>query len=143
MRHDDLHAIDCLLSRYAFALDARDADEFSACFAEGSPMTPEFVEKVMQFHGKFHHTIHHVTNRSYRIEGDRASGKAQCIVNYFRKSGDRITKFDAYSIYPSDELTRIDGEWLFTNRKWVPLFSGLEAEVVAGVPDGFWDPPLG
>ncbi|OJW72812.1 MAG: hypothetical protein BGO57_00440 [Sphingomonadales bacterium 63-6] len=132
---EDRAEIEDLMARYLFAIDYFDWDAYVATFAEdgelefanGTTKGREAIRKtVMSFTesiGKYYHTEdgkpaklrHVVLQSSIRVEGDRAWARTQWVEMANHGPGDTM-KMGTYGIY-EDELTRVDGHWLFAKRR--------------------------
>lgn len=132
---EDRAEIEDLMARYLFAIDYFDWDAYVATFAEdgelefasGTTKGREAIRKtVMSFTesiGKYYHTEdgkpaklrHVVLQSSIRVEGDRAWARTLWVEMANHGPGDTM-KMGTYGIY-EDELTRVDGHWLFAKRR--------------------------
>jgi hypothetical protein len=135
---EDHHEIKRLLHRYARGLDDRDNAALLDCFVPGR-VTPEQAEKTIAFHRKFEYTVHNVLNPAYMIRDNTAAGMHYSLVTYVRNVAGKLSKFDTYARYPVDELVKQDGQWRFSKREWIPIFSTEEIPVMKELPPGFSD----
>jgi hypothetical protein len=126
---EDLHA------RYLFAIDYHDWDAYVATFAEdgelefasgtskGREAIRAAVARFSEGIGRIYHTAdgkpaklrHIILQTAVRVEGDRAWSRSQWLEMANHGPGDE-PKIGTYGIY-EDELTRVDGRWLFTKRR--------------------------
>ena len=131
---DDRAAIEDLMARYLFAIDFHDWDAYVGTFAEDGEIefaSGSFVgrdairEAVTTFSariGEFYSTedgnaakLRHVILQStIRVEGDRAWAVSLWLEMANDGPGDTL-KMGTFGAY-EDEMSRIDGQWLFTRR---------------------------
>lgn len=131
---DDRAQIEDLMARYLFAIDFHDWDAYVGTFAEdgeiefasGSFVGREAIrEAVTSFSariGEFYATedgnaakLRHVILQStIRVEGDRAWATSLW-VEMANDGPDDSLKMGTFGAY-QDEMSRIDGQWLFTRR---------------------------
>lgn len=133
---DDRAQIEELESQYMYALDWLDPDAYAATFtedgvldwafgrAEGREAIRQEVMGMREHFGRLRaaqeperpaRLRHFLTNSTFRIEGDRAFGRAY----WFEINNDirgRWPYVGGYGHY-EDELRKVEGEWLFTLRK--------------------------
>ncbi len=131
----DRAEIEDLMARYLFAIDYSDWDAYVATFAEdgelefasgtwkGREAIRAAVTRFSEGIGRVYHTAdgkpaklrHIVLQTAIRVEGDRAWARSQWLemANY---GPDDQPKIGTYGIY-EDELTRLDGRWLFAKRR--------------------------
>lgn len=132
---EDRAEIEDLMARYLFAIDYFDWDAYVATFAEdgelefatGTTKGREAIRKTVtsfsESIGKYYHTEdgkpaklrHVVLQSSIRVEGDRAWGRTLWVEMANHGPGDTM-KMGTYGLY-EDELTRVDGRWLFAKRR--------------------------
>jgi 3-phenylpropionate/cinnamic acid dioxygenase small subunit len=129
---DDLAEIQQLYSRYNWTMDEKRHDEWLDCFTEeGAVEGPNFGrhagrEQLRQFIVKYRaetamfQTRHVISNINVDIQGDRAVGS--CYVLHFRTHRGR-TELSAIGTY-HDQLRKVGGRWLFTERKASWDYSG-------------------
>ncbi len=131
----DRAEIEDLMARYLFALDYNDLDSFIAMFTEDAVFEfargrisgkPAILEAIKSFKARIgeHYkdddgnpaVLRHVlAHAAIRIEGDRAWNRAL----WFEMANDgpgKSLKMGTFGIY-EDELQRIDGRWLFSERR--------------------------
>ncbi|MEO6152906.1 MAG: nuclear transport factor 2 family protein [Croceibacterium sp.] len=131
----DRAAIEDLMARYLFALDYNDMDSFIAMFTPDAEFefargrvagVANILETVKGFKQRIgeHYkaedgtpaTLRHVlAHTAIRVEGDRAWTRAQ----WFEMADDgpgKSLKMGTFGIY-EDQLTKIDGHWLFSERR--------------------------
>ncbi len=131
----DRAEIEDLQARYLFAIDYFDWDAYVATFAEdgelefasgtskGRAAIREAVTRFSEGIGRFYHTAdgkpaklrHIILQTAIRVEGDRAWSRSQWLEMANHGPGDE-PKIGTYGIY-EDELTRVDGRWLFAKRR--------------------------
>ena len=133
---DDRAAIEDLQARYMFALDWQDAETYSATFTDdgildwagGISHGRDAIRaevRGMREHFAKHEAAdapirparlrHVISNVVIRIDGDRATGRAY----WFELNDDgrdRRPYVGAYGHY-EDELRKVHGQWLFSQRK--------------------------
>jgi hypothetical protein len=122
---DDIVAINTLYARYNHAIDHGRHDEFAATFtAEGSldaagsqtvgqEALVGFSEGVQAGMPGIRHLV---TNILLDGGGDTASGAAYLSVNIPGEEGRVVILTGVYE----DQLSRVDGSWLFVSRKLNP-----------------------
>lgn len=144
---EDRALIEDLEARYMYALDWLDADAYVATFTEdgvldwafGVARGREAIREEMKRMRAYFDGLrqaqaperparlrHFITNRTVRIEGDRAWGCAY----WFEINNDirgRWPYVGGYGHY-EDELRKVDGQWLFARRK---IFNECIAERAA------------
>ncbi len=133
---EDRVAIEDLQSRYLFALDWQDPDEYAATFAEdgvldwaGGIVTGREAIRA-ECHGMHAYFSkraegeaptrpprlrHFITNVTVKVDGDRGWSRSY----WFEIDNDTRSRWPyvgGYGHY-EDELRRTDGQWLFTFRK--------------------------
>ncbi|MEO6040925.1 MAG: nuclear transport factor 2 family protein, partial [Croceibacterium sp.] len=131
----DRAAIEDLMARYLFALDYNDMDSFIAMFTpdaefefargrvSGVDAILSAVTGFKQRIGELYQaedgnpaTLRHVlAHAAIRIEGDRAWTRAQ----WFEMANDgpgKTLKMGTFGIY-EDQLRKVDGQWLFSERR--------------------------
>ena len=131
---DDLAEIQQLYSRYSWTLDEKRHDEWLACFTEDGVVEGSnfgrFVgrEQLRQFIAKYrsetamYQVRHIVSNIMADIQGDSAAGS--CYVLHYRTYRGR-TELSAIGRY-QDQLRKVDGRWLFADRKALWDYSGKQ-----------------
>ena len=121
---DDITAIQQLYGLYCHAIDDGDGKTFSSCFTPdgylggvGKPLVG--TEKLAQFAERTGNSgmgLRHVAAGIYVDgDGDDAQGRAY-LVAY---NGGDAAKFRASGRY-RDRLRRVDGKWLFVERRFTP-----------------------
>ena len=131
----DRAEIEDLMARYLFAMDYHDCDAYAECFTEdgvldyamgrleGREAIRAAVTRFAEGIGRFYHTAdgkpaklrHIVLQTVIRVEGDRAWTRAQ----WFEMANDgpgKSLKMGTFGIY-EDQLRRVDGRWLFSERR--------------------------
>jgi hypothetical protein len=131
----DRAEIEDLMARYLLALDYNDLDSFIATFTEDAEFEfasgrvvgkPAILEAVRRFkvrigeHYKDENgdpaVLRHVlAQTAIRVEGDRAWTRAQ----WFEMANDgpgKTLKMGTFGIY-EDQLRKVDGHWLFSERR--------------------------
>lgn len=130
-RTEDHLAIEHLIFQYAMAIDNLDPAAFSDCFARDAVfLTPtreitEITAEHVARHWagvRYERTMHNVHNHTYVIKEDRATGMTYCVASHIEKKDDEWFKFDQYIRY-HDELIKRDGRWLFSRRRYEPIFT--------------------
>jgi hypothetical protein len=131
----DRAEIEDLQARYLFAIDYFDWDAYVATFAEdgelefasgtskGREAIRAAVTRFSEGIGRFYHTAdgkpaklrHIILQTAIRVEGDRAWSRSQWLEMANHGPGDE-PKIGTYGIY-EDELTRVNGRWLFAKRR--------------------------
>lgn len=150
-RQADEAALHALSVAYADAADSRDGDRFAALFVEDGelvvPRVPEDLRPVVTRSGsgalrkvpeglrRFDRTFHQVTNSTFTVAGDRASGDVQCVAHHL-SIGDRSGRVTAPTTPPPppatdtvwyiryrDDYARLAVGWRFARRvlhlQWV------------------------
>jgi ketosteroid isomerase-like protein len=131
----DRAEIEDLMARYLFALDYNDLDTFIAMFTEDAVFDfargrvqgkANILEAVKAFKGRIGELYqdedgnpavlrHVLAHTAIRVEGDRAWTRAQ----WFEMANDgpgKSLKMGTFGIY-EDELQKVDGRWLFSERR--------------------------
>lgn len=132
----DREAITRLMSRYADRIDANDPEGAAACFAPdglgvywGDYRGREAIaERLTGILAGFHATSHHLTNVQIELTGE-TSARAQSYVYAFHRMKGTMEQMHYWGRWV-DELTKVDGEWLFARREVVGVGSvtpGVEA----------------
>jgi hypothetical protein len=131
----DRAEIEDLMARYLFAIDYFDWDAYVATFApdgelefasgtsKGRDAIRAAVESFSQRIGEFYHTEdgqpatlrHVILQSSIRVEGDQAWARSLWVEMANDGPGDTM-KMGTFGIY-EDELTKMDGQWLFAKRR--------------------------
>ncbi len=131
---EDRAQIEDLMARYLFAIDYNDWDSYVETFApdgvlefasgtsKGRPAIRAMVAKFAEGIGRFYHTedgkpakLRHVILQSViRVEGHRAWARSLWLEMANHGPGDTM-KMGTYGIY-EDELTKVNGQWLFAKR---------------------------
>jgi ketosteroid isomerase-like protein len=150
----DRAQIEDLMGRYLFALDYNDLDSFIEMFTDDAEFEyargrvkgkAQILETVRGFKeriatiyvdedGKPAVLRHVLTHTVIRVEGDRAWTRAQ----WFEMANDgpgKKPKLGTFGIY-EDKLRKIDGRWLFTERR-------IMNEFLPGRESGSENPVLG
>ena len=132
---EDRAAIEDLMARYLFALDYNDLDTFIDMFTDDAVFDfargriagkANILEAVKNFKARIgeHYkdedgnpaVLRHVlAHTAIRVEGDRAWTRAQ----WFEMANDgpgKSLKMGTFGIY-EDQLRKVDGRWLFTERR--------------------------
>lgn len=129
---DDFVEIQRLYARYSRTLDEKLHEEWLDCFTEdGVVEGPNFGryvgrEQLRQFLLKYRSEttmfqVRHVfTNLDVEIQGDKAVGS--CYILHYRTHRGR-TELSAIGTY-QDALRKVDGKWLFADRKAAWDYSG-------------------
>lgn len=132
---EDRAEIEDLMARYLFAIDYFDWDSYVATFApdgelefasgtsKGRAAIRTAVESFSKRIGEFYHTAdgkpatlrHVILQSAIRVEGNRAWARSQWVEMANHGPGDTM-KMGTFGIY-EDELTKIDGHWLFATRR--------------------------
>ncbi|MBO9575316.1 MAG: nuclear transport factor 2 family protein [Sphingobium sp.] len=130
----DRAEIEDLMARYLFAIDYSDWDAYVATFAPDGELTfasgtskgreniRAAVTKFAEGIGKFYHTadgkpakLRHIILQSViRVEGNRAWARSQWMEMANHGPNDE-PKIGTYGIY-EDEMTKVNGQWLFAKR---------------------------
>ena len=129
-------AITRLMVRYADRIDANDPAGAAACFAPdglgvywGDYRGREAIaERLTGILAGFHATSHHLTNVQIELTGE-TTARAQSYVYAFHRLKDTFQHMHYWGRWV-DELTKVDGEWLFARREVVGVGSftpGVEA----------------
>ena len=131
----DRAEIEDLMARYLFAIDYHDWEAYVATFVEdgelefaagttkGREAIRAVVTRFAEGIGRFYHTAdgkpaklrHIVLQTAIRVEGDRAWSRSQWLEMANHGPNDE-PKIGTYGIY-EDELTKVDGKWLFAKRR--------------------------
>jgi ketosteroid isomerase-like protein len=128
----DRLAIRELIDAYAHCADRRDAKGQMALFTENTAfhvfMDSRSPEPTYILHGRdalapifedlnqYQATTHFNGQSTIRLEGDRATGESYCIAHHLKVDGDNRTLMLA-SIRYLDQFVKLDGVWLFAERK--------------------------
>ncbi|MEJ7935346.1 nuclear transport factor 2 family protein [Sphingobium sp. AN558] len=122
----DREALRDLAMRYARAIDRRDQDLLRSVYHDDAiddhglvfcDRAALFVAQLPQLMAPFAITAHHLTNQSYRIEGDRADGELYFIA-YHRTDGPDEKHLIALGRY-LDNYERRGGDWKIAHRRLV------------------------
>jgi len=132
-------AITRLMVRYADRIDANDPVGAAACFAPdglgvywGDHRGREAIaERLTGILAGFHATSHHLTNVQIQLTGE-TTARAQSYVYAFHRLKDTFQHMHYWGRWV-DELTKVDGEWLFARREVVGV--GSLTPGVEGSPD--------
>ena len=146
---EDRALIEDLQARYLFALDFRDADAYAATFAEdgildygaGQIKGREAIREMvagMRRNAEAQRAQdtsglrpaagrHNISNIVLEIDGNRAVGTAYWF-HMGNANPERAAQLNSFGHY-EDELVKVDGEWLFSQRK---IYNEQVAEWVAG-----------
>lgn len=149
----DRAEIEDLMARYLFALDYNDLDSFIEMFTEdavfdfargrvqGKATILETVKNFKQRIGEVYKDVegnpavlrHVLAHTAIRIEGDRAWTRAQWF-EMANDGPDKSLKMGTFGVY-EDKLERVNGRWLFSERKILNDFlSGRESGPANPVP---------
>jgi hypothetical protein len=101
----DEEALRALSTAYAAAVDGCDGAMLASLFvAEGELVVPNYpddlrptitrtgheaLRRLPDGLRRYHRTFHQVSNHSYAIEGDRATGEVQCVAHHVTGTGGR------------------------------------------------------
>ena len=129
-------AITRLMVRYADRIDANDPVGAAACFAPdglgvywGDSRGREAIaERLTGILAGFHATSHHLTNVQIELTGE-TTARAQSYVYAFHRIKGSMEHTHYWGRWV-DELTKLEGEWLFARREVVGIGSftpGVEA----------------
>jgi hypothetical protein len=145
-RWEDEAALRDLSVAYAAAADARDGERFAGLFAvDGALVVPSYPEDlrpvitragteslrlVPEGLGRFELTFHEVTNSSFTIGDERASGQVQCTAHHLSATGAAGASGGGpawtdtvWFIRYHDEYVRVATGWKFARRvlhlQWV------------------------
>ena len=157
---EDRAAIENLQSRYMFALDFRDPDEYAKTFTEngvldygagkivGREAIAEMVAGMRESEAAARAGDdsglrpaagrHNITNIVVEIDGDRATGTAYWF-HMGNNNPERAAQLNSFGHY-EDEMVRVDGEWLFSLRK---IYNEQVAEWAAGLENPVVNPGEG
>ena len=131
----DRAEIEDLMARYLFALDYNDLDSFAEMFTDDATFDfargrvtgkAQILETVKNFKARIGEVYkdedgnpavlrHVLAHTAIRVEGDRAWTRAQ----WFEMANDgpgKSLKMGTFGIY-EDQLRRVGGRWLFTERR--------------------------
>jgi 3-phenylpropionate/cinnamic acid dioxygenase small subunit len=132
---DDLAQIHQLYAHYSWTLDEKHHEEWLECFTEDGVMEgPTFGrhagrEELRQFIAKYKaasgmfQVRHIISNIRVEIQGDSAVGS--CYVLHYRTHRGR-TELNAIGGY-RDQLRKVNGRWLFSDRQAFWDYSGSSA----------------
>lgn len=128
----DRLAIRELVDAYAHCADRRDAkgqmalftkDTHSVVFMDAKSSKPstelnrrEDLAPVFADLNKYEATTHFMGQSTVALDGDRATGETYCIAHHVSASAGKRTLFVA-SLRYYDVFAKIDGNWLFAERK--------------------------
>jgi len=130
----DRAEIEDLMARYLFAIDYNDWDAYVATFAPDGELTfasgtskgREAIRKAVTSFatriGEFYHTAdgkpaklrHVILQSSIRVEGNHAWARSLWLEMANHGPNDE-PKIGTYGLY-EDEMTKVNGEWLFSKR---------------------------
>lgn len=122
---EDREQIRELYARYAFTIDYGPFDEWVKYFTDdGVFESPRFgrhagTDGLRRFTAIYKESMgdakvrHMMTNVTFRIEGDRASGG--CYLTYYHCKNGKAT-LEALGRY-EDQLRKVNGDWLYQSRK--------------------------
>lgn len=147
---EDRHAIEDLFARYSWALDTGAPDALAMTFAPDGRIIEEVFEEPDVWEGRdgvralgrhymsspnFPGRQHHVTMPLYeQTDESRCSVKSFIFVTECHGEPPMELRFSGYY---EDQLVKLDGEWLFLERK-IRLWDG---EVLKNFPGrGVWTP---
>ena len=124
----DKQAIYELMSRYADRIDANDPHGAAACFAEDGEGDywgvykgrAAIAERLTGILDQFEATSHHLSNVQITLKGDTATAQSY-VYAFHRVLPDQ--KLMHYWGRWVDTLVRVNGEWLFQNRRVVGVGS--------------------
>ena len=131
----DRAQIEDLMARYLFAIDYNDWDSYVETFApdgelefasgtsKGRPAIKAMVAKFAEGIGRFYHTEdgkpaklrHVILQKVIRVKGDHAWARSLWLEMANHGPQDTM-KMGTYGVY-EDELTKVNGEWLFAKRR--------------------------
>jgi hypothetical protein len=129
----EARAIEQLMIRYIDRIDANDPLGAAACFTEDGVGVywgeyrgrTAIADRLAGILDAFAHTSHHLSNVAPVISGDRATAQAY-VYAFHRRSG--TNDFLHYWGRWVDELTKVDGQWLFARREVVGIGSYTAAD---------------
>jgi ketosteroid isomerase-like protein len=140
----DRLAIRELIDAYAHCADRRDAKGQMALFTENTAfhvfMDSRSPEPTYILHGRdalapifedlnqYQATTHFNGQSTIRLEGDRATGESYCIAHHLKVDGDNRTLMLA-SIRYLDRFVKLDGVWLFAERKLMVDWTDISISV--------------
>ena len=122
----DVVAIEQVLYRYAYALDARDYDALDDVFTAdanlhtsgGTLMSPAGYKAMCETElAKLDATHHMVTNTTVIVEDDHATARAYFQAQHVKLSLKPDSQF-LMAGWVDDELRRDDHGWRITDRRW-------------------------
>ena len=121
----DEHALLRLATRYAQAVDRRDADALASLFVEDGLIErpgaswqgrEQLRGIVARLNTLYASTFHTVRNQTTAIDGLHAEGETYCVAMHILNSTDgNRTRMDMGIRY-QDGFVRQDGNWLFAKR---------------------------
>ena len=125
----DENAIRDLLARYIDAVNRVDQDAWAATWAEDatwalmgteisgrSNLVPFWAAAM----GSFEFVVMVLNSNTVQIDGDVATGRSYVTEHLNAKEGGPAMVLGIYD----DTFSKIDGEWLFTSRRYNVLYSG-------------------
>jgi hypothetical protein len=128
---EDHHEIEALVYAYAQAVDDRDGEALAALFSSGGRIRvfsmgkpdpvvefgePERLAGMVEVIARtYTETVHLVANHRITLDGDRATGAADCIAHHYIESEDRIED-EALTLRYRDSYLREPGGWRFEVR---------------------------
>lgn len=130
MASDDVHQLNQLAYRYAYAVDTCDTQKFLSVFAPDARLraynpgeTEPFndlkgheqiagVPEMMS--GMFKRTMHTMTNHMIELDGDSATGNLLCIARHTRKDSNEV---QIINLRYEDVYARTGGEWKIIDRQ--------------------------
>jgi len=127
----DVVAIEQVLYRYAYALDARDYDALDEVFGAdaslhtsgGTLMSPAQYKTMCATElPKLDATHHMVTNTSITVDGDQATARAYFQAQHVKLSLAPDSQF-LMAGWVDDELERRAEGWRITDRRWHSAWS--------------------
>ena len=125
---EDKEAIRDLLTRYCLHIDAGRYEEWVGCFTpdgvfdspilgrwQGADKLRQFTQRYREWTGA-HQPRHCVMNVLIEVEGERASAECYLLMTHAAQGKTELVISGRYE----DQIAKIDGQWLFKERKVLP-----------------------
>lgn len=116
-----------LINDYAAAVDQRDRAQFRSLWVDGGVLVtfrsgshrpplgerraPDDLDAIVDHLERYDRTLHVVSNHRVVIDGDLATGEANCEAHHLTEANDHIM-----AIRYVDRYRRVAGSWLFAHR---------------------------
>lgn len=119
-----------VLERYFYGLDARDEEALKSCFSADAHYeantgkgrrivfkgATEISSTLVRLMGRFDASLHVTSSPAVMIDGDRATADVFAAANMVFKQPEDNGQIFVRGVRYRDELRRINGKWVITNR---------------------------